>query len=315
MKIHNLAPNLSMIDVEPPIPGWEEFIGVYVLKGEQVALIDVGPQSSAGKLIEGLEALKVNPQHVSHILLTHIHLDHAGAVGGLLGSLPNARVVVHPKGVPHLVNPGKLWEASINTLGDMARQYGRPHPVPPERIIAAEDGSNIALGDKIELEAIYTPGHAAHHLSFLEAGSGMLFAGETCGVYLETVAFLRPSTPPPLILEQALASIDRLLERNPGTVYFGHFGSGGDARLQLSRHKGQLQLWRTVIGEALGKGIEEPEAILSKLLARDPFLKNLEKLPQAQYQRERFLMLSGIKGFLGDITQNQSKRRLKCANR
>ena len=199
-----------MIDVEPPIPGWDEFIGVYVLKGQQVALVDVGPQSSAENLLDGLRKLGIETSDVSHILLTHIHIDHAGAAGELLKVLPNATVIVHPRGASHLANPEKLWEGSLKTLGDLAEKYGRPQPVPQERIIAAEDGMQFEAGRGVKMEAIHTPGHAAHHMSFIELNSGMLFAGEVGGVYTGKIDLLRPATPPPLILEHKVASIDKL---------------------------------------------------------------------------------------------------------
>jgi glyoxylase-like metal-dependent hydrolase (beta-lactamase superfamily II) len=300
MKIHHLAKNLSMIDVEPPIPGWEEFISVYVLKGQQVALVDVGPQSSVGGLIDGLKALKVNPDEVSHVLLTHIHLDHAGAIGELPEFLPNAMVVVHPKGAPHLANTEKLWEGSLKVIGDLAVQYGRPKNIPKERVIAAEDGLLIALGNGIELEVIHTPGHAAHHLSFFERESGSLFAGEVGGTYTSKIDLLRPATPPPLSLEHEVASIDRLLERKLTTIYNSHFGAGGDAPSQLRREKEQLELWRKVIAEALNRG-KETKSIFSELVAKDSLLEGLKRLPQAQYQRECYFINNSIKGFLGYI--------------
>lgn len=111
MKIHHLSKHLSMIDVQPPISGMSEFIGIYVFRAEQVALVDVGPPSSAGNLIAGLKALDIDPENVSYIFITHIHLDHAGALSDLLEflPLPRARVIVHPRGSAHLVNTERLW--------------------------------------------------------------------------------------------------------------------------------------------------------------------------------------------------------------
>jgi glyoxylase-like metal-dependent hydrolase (beta-lactamase superfamily II) len=118
MHTYYLSEHLSMIDVQPPISGWNEFVGVYVLGRGQMALIDAGPYCSAGSLINGLDELGIERGNVSYIFLTHIHIDHAGAAGELLQHLPNARVVVHPRGAYHLANPDKLWEGSLKTLGD-----------------------------------------------------------------------------------------------------------------------------------------------------------------------------------------------------
>ena len=298
MKIHRLSERLKMIDVQPPIPGQSEFFGIYVLSGEQVALIDVGPYSSAGNLIAGLETLAVDPQNVSYIFITHIHIDHAGALGDLLEFLPNARVIVHPKGAAHLVNTEKLWQGSLQVLGDLAEKYGRPRNIPQERVLPAEDGMRIGLGKGVELEIIHTPGHAAHHMSFLEEKTGILFAGEAGGDYAAKVDLLRPATPPPLIVRYKLASIDKLLERKPTTIYYAHFGCGGDAQSKLRRYREQLNLWRSVVSEALQKGAQS-DAIFSALMEKDVNLEGLKRLPQDQYQRECYFISNSIKGFVG----------------
>jgi len=296
-----------MIDVEPPVAGWDEFIGPYVLGARQVALVDVGPSSSAGNLIDGLKALYIKPKSVSHILLTHVHLDHAGAIGELLEFLPQANVVVHPKGAPHLADTDKLWEGSAKTLGDLAEKYGRPQNVAPERIVPVEDGMRIGLGDGLDLEVMYTPGHAVHHLSFFERGSGMLFAGEAGGVYTSRDDLLRPATPSPFILEQKLASIDKLVERKPTTICYGHFGPGKDARHNLLRYREQLELWREVVSEILASGAGS-EAIFSELMERDANLESMKDLPEDQYQRECYFMINNIRGFVGYVEKRNRKR-------
>lgn len=300
MQIQRLGEGLSMIDVQPPIPGWEEFIGPYVLGDREIALVDVGPSSSAGNLIAGLKALDIDPHSISYILLTHVHLDHAGAVGEVMESLPNARVVVHPRSTPHLVDTERLWEGSLKVLGELAEKYGRPQNINSERVIPAEDGMVIRLEDKFELEVIHTPGHAAHHVSFLERNTGNLFAGEAGGVYNSKIDVLRPATPPPFSLEDVLESIDKLLQRDLTTIYYGHFGSGGDARRRLLQHREQLQLWQRVISKALEEetGFEE---ILHRLTDEDVNLKGLGKLPEEKYQREWYFMRNDIEGFMGYI--------------
>jgi glyoxylase-like metal-dependent hydrolase (beta-lactamase superfamily II) len=298
MKIHRLSESLSMIDVQPSIPGQSEFIGIYVFGTEQVVLVDVGPQSSAGSLVEGLKVSGVNPNDVSHILLTQIHIDHAGATVDLLKFLPNAQVVVHPRGAPHLVNTERLWQGSLQVLGELAEKYGRPPNIPQERVLPAEDGMRIGLGNGIELEVIHTPGHAAHHLSFLERKTGILFAGEAGGDYVAKVDLLRPATPPPFMLDIKLASINKLLERKPTTIYYAHFGSGGDAQSKLRRYREQLKLWQSVVSEALRNGAQSEE-IFAALMEKDVSLEGLEKLSEDQCQRECYFMYNSIKGFVG----------------
>lgn len=298
MKIHRLSERLNMIDVQPPIAGQGEFIGIYVLMAEKVALIDVGPHSSAGNLIKGITALHIDPLNVSYIFITHIHIDHAGALGDLLEFLPNARVIVHPRGAAHLVNTEKLWKGSLSVLGDLAEKYGRPPNIPQERVLPAEDGMRIELGNEAELEVIHTPGHAAHHMSFLEEKTGILFAGEASGDYVSKVDLLRPATPPPFIVDYKLASIDKLLERKPKTIYHAHFGSGGDAQKRLRRYREQLKLWQSVVSEALRNGAQS-EGIFEALTEKDVSLEGLKKLPNDQYQRECHFMYNSIRGFVG----------------
>lgn len=305
MQTYHLSEHLSMIDVQPPISGWNEFVGVYVLGREQMALIDAGPYCSAGNLINGLDELGIERENVSYIFLTHIHIDHAGAAGELLQHLPNARVVVHPRGAPHLANPDKLWEGSLKTLGELAKKQGRPQNVAPERIIAAEEGTIIPLGDEFELEVIHTPGHAAHHMSFFDRRSGKLFAGEAGGAYTAKVNLLRPATPPPLLLEHYLESIDKLLRRDATGIYYAHYGPGKDARTKLQRHKEQAKLWREVICDALEHGAEY-DGIFSKLMAEDASLNGLKELPKDQYQREHYFIINAIGGFVGYIEKQKT---------
>ncbi len=240
---------------------------------------------------------------VAYTLLSHIPLDHAGALGRALELFSRAKVLVHPKGAPHLIDVEKLWEGSLKTLGEIAEKQGRPQNIPSDRITEAADGFRISLGQGFEIEAIHTPGHAAHHLSFLNVSNGDLFAGEAGGVYTGTIDYLRPTTPPPLILEQELASIDKLLGRDLRTIYHAHFGSGGDARHQLQRHREQLKLWEKIIRVAVQKG-SGTEAIATALIALDPLLSNIGKLTPDQNERERYFMNNSIKGFV-EYLRNQ----------
>jgi len=305
MRIHNLSRDLSIIDVDPPIPGWSEFVGLYVLGKEQVALIDAGPRCSAGAVIDGLEALGIERERVGHVALTHIHIDHAGAAGELMQLLPNARVVVHPRGASHLANTARLWEESLKTLGDLAEQQGRPADIAPDRILSAEEGAMLRVGGQLELEVLHTPGHAVHHMSFFDRRGGRLFAGEAGGAYSPMVNVLRPATPPPLSLEQYLESIDRLLQLDAAEIYYAHYGQGGTAPSRLQQHKEQIQLWRAVISEALDD-TADCEGIFARLVAEDANLAGLKGLPEEQYRREHYFMVNAIRGFVGYIERQKA---------
>lgn len=304
MEIHPISDHISLIDILPPIPGFERFIGSYALRGDRVALVDPGPASSMGNLLRGLEELGVRPQEIAYIFLTHIHIDHAGGVGDLMEHAPQAKVVVHERGAPHLVDSTRLWEGSRQALRDLAEKYGPIKPIPPERVVVAQEGMRIGLGREVELEVLITPGHAPHHLCFLELGTKGLFAGEVAGVYVGSVGTLRPATPIPFRLDHILTSLDKVMRLAPEHIFYGHFGPADEASLRLARHREQLHLWAQTIQEAVEKGAGEEE-ILAQLLEGDPNLKGFNGLPPAQRERERYFLMNSIRGFVGYLERQK----------
>ncbi len=228
MKTYRLAPDLALIDVAPPIPGFESFIGIYVLEAGKTALVDVGPSASVENLLSGLRELNVNPADISYIFVTHIHIDHVGGIGKAIKQMPNARVIVHERGAPHLVDPTRLWEGSQQVLGEVALKYQPIEPVSEDRLITAEIGMLVDLGET-EIEVMDTPGHAPHHLNYIDRKEGRVFVGEAAGVYIGEVDSIRPTAPPPFSLEQALTSLDKLIRLSPKSICYAHFGSATDA--------------------------------------------------------------------------------------
>jgi len=224
VESYRLAPNLSLIDVAPPLPGFDRFIGIYVLEAGQIALVDVGPSVSVDNLISGLRELDINPADISYIFATHIHMDHAGGIGKAIKQISNAKIIVHERGGPHLADPTRLWEDSQRVLGERALQYQRIEPVPEDRIIIAKEGMSFNLGET-EIEVFETPGHASHHLSFLDRKEGRLFAGEAAGTYIGEVDSIRLATPPPFNLEPTLTSLDKLVDLSLVSLCYAHFGS------------------------------------------------------------------------------------------
>ncbi len=247
-------------------------------------------------LLAALEQADIKPGKVDYIILTHIHLDHAGGTGSLLKSLPNATVVAHSRARSHLIDPNKLWEASLSTLGDLALKYGQMEPVPAERILVADEGMKITLGEELELEVCLTPGHAVHHLSLFEKTSGMLFAGEAAGACIN--GGLRPATPPPFKLEEALASLDKLIILKPENICYGHFGCYGDGLKRLKSYREKLLRWHAVVNSQASKGTD-PEEIFSIMRGLDSDLKYLDTLDKDEYQREFKLVVNSIYGLAG----------------
>jgi glyoxylase-like metal-dependent hydrolase (beta-lactamase superfamily II) len=226
-------------------------------------------------------------------------MDHAGGVGKILEEMPEAKVVVHERGAPHLVDPARLWEDSQRALGQMARDYGPITPVPEDRIIIAKDGMLIDL-DGVELEVIETPGHAPHHLSFWDNKEGRLFAGEAAGVYNDVVGYVRPSAPPPFHIEHAINSLDKLISLNPKTLYYAHFGGVDQALNRLNSYKPRLVMWVKTVVDCLENGDGEPE-IYAAIRENDDSVALIGKLPADQCDRETYFVDNTIAGFTAYI--------------
>jgi glyoxylase-like metal-dependent hydrolase (beta-lactamase superfamily II) len=249
------------------------------------------------KLIESLSVLGI--REVDFVLLTHIHMDHAGGLAEFLDHFPMARAVCHSKAISHLVDPSKLWLGSQKTLGDLAEAYGPIRPVKKERLIPHTEA-------RVEgIDLIETPGHAPHHLSFIIQEN--LFAGEAGGIYLAVKdwEYLRPATPPVFFLKEFLGSIDRLLTAKDLPICYAHFGKANSSHRMLKRERAQLLLWETVLREEITKGDHRlMERGMARLLAEDPELKAFEAMFSADQDREKFFIGNSIKGYLGFLQEN-----------
>lgn len=211
------------IVIDTKMHGLERLTAAFVVAGEQTALVETGPRSSVGEVAAGLERAGID--RLDWIVVTHIHLDHAGAAGTLSARWPGARVAVHEVGAPHLVDPSKLWSSATRIYGNrMDELWGGIDPIPEERIHIVRDGDVIDLGGR-SLRAFDTPGHAYHHHAYLDDLTGAMFTGDALGVRLPDVGSVRPATPPPEFhLEKAITSINRIREAEPSTLWLTHFG-------------------------------------------------------------------------------------------
>ena len=297
MNTYTLARDLSFIDATPPISGFEKFMSVYVLKASKVALIDVGPSASVENLMSGLGELNIKPADINYILTTHTHIDHAGGIGKAIKQMPNAMVLVHERGRQHLINPARLWEDSQRVLGELALEYGPLEPVPQERILIAEEGMLLNLGG-MEIEVLSTPGHALHHLSFLDRKEGRLFAGEAAGVYIRQVDLIRPATASPFNLEQALTSLDKLIRLGTTSLYYAHFGYVPNATDKLRYYRQQLILWGNIIANCLEKEADWQE-MYDEIREKDDALTRIDNLPSNKRRRQVNFIKYCIMGFIG----------------
>lgn len=303
MNILEIAENLYLVDLPQRIEGFRKFISSWVIKdGNSGVLVDVGPSSTIPKLIESLKYLEI--EHVKYILLTHIHLDHAGGIADILKKFPEAKVVVHERGSRHLVNPSRLWEASKVALGEIAEFYGGPEGIKEESLYV--NGLEFA-GRKIEV--VETPGHAAHHQSYIFGE--FLFIGEAAGVHmpLKNDYYLRPATPRKFIFEVAYNSLERLKELGSKRVCFGHFGFKRDSLEIIEKAKKQLRLWvDTVYDIACRRDFEGEEQILKQareeLLEKDRRFSRYHLLDEDIKRREDFFINNSLRGILDYVFTN-----------
>jgi glyoxylase-like metal-dependent hydrolase (beta-lactamase superfamily II) len=219
-----LASGLSFVDLH--FQGLPRIIATGVLHGHAgVALVDPGPSSTLPALRSALAEAGISIGDVSALLITHIHLDHAGSAGVLIRENPRLGVYVHERGAPHMVDPGKLLASASRLYGnDMDRLWGEVAPVPTGSLMALRGGERISVAGRT-LEVEYTPGHAVHHVSYLDRDTGIAFAGDVAGVKLTPEGIVLPPTPPPDIdLEAWRSSLDRIGRWHPDTIFVTHFG-------------------------------------------------------------------------------------------
>jgi glyoxylase-like metal-dependent hydrolase (beta-lactamase superfamily II) len=283
MSRRSLSTDLDVVVVDTRMGGLESITAVYYLPGPHPAIVDTGPAVCLDQTLTGLEA--AGADRVEWIVLTHIHLDHAGAAGQLAERFPEARIVVRAEGAPHLVDPSRLWASVARLFPDMEERWGRMVPIPEERIVAVPaDGPVAALGAGRRLEAVYAPGHAKHHMALWEAGSRTLFPGDAIGIFLPGTGAFRPATPPPeFSLELALESIQRLRRLGAERMYPTHFGPVPDPETAFDRGAAEMQeavAVATPVVEA-GGGIEEVAAALRTRRPASSDRSSAERLDRA----------------------------------
>jgi glyoxylase-like metal-dependent hydrolase (beta-lactamase superfamily II) len=240
-----------------------------------LTLIETGPASTMPTLLAGIRQAGFDPEEISNIVVTHIHLDHAGGAGALLQRLPRARLHVHPVGAPHMIDPSKLMASATRIYGDqMGPLWGEMLPVPADRLDVLGDLGILAIGART-LRAYDTPGHANHHLALHERDTGVVFTGDVAGVRLDGLAHVRPPTPPPEFSpEKWQASVATLRSLSPRRLYLTHFGGYDDVDWHLNELLGRVWYWAGWVGGRLAAG-EQPSFIAEALrIMEDVILSN-----------------------------------------
>ncbi len=243
--------------------GYPLAIGAYLLTGEDdAALVEVGPASTVETLLSEVARAGVPLSAVRHLVVTHIHLDHAGALGVLMQRLPDALCYVHPVGAPHLADPSRLIASASRLYGElMDMLWGAVLPVPAERIRIIQDGERLKVAGRTLL-ALDTPGHARHHHAYLDEASGLLFAGDIAGVRMPNTSYVRPPTPPPeLDISAWQASLAKLRTMPIRMLALTHFGVFTDVARHLDELERRLLDWGEFTRQLVEQGRTDDEII------------------------------------------------------
>ena len=250
MSAHSLSDHIQdlghdVYHIDTRMGGYDGITSGYLIRSSRPCLVATGTARSASVVVASLAERGIGPNDLSTIVVTHIHLDHAGGVGDIAEAFPHAQVVVQEKGARHLVDPSRLMASAHRVFGEaMDRLFGDLRPVPAERLQTISDVGFIDLGDGRRLEAFHNPGHASHHVGLLDTTSGDLYTGDAAGVYVPETADVRPSTPPPdFDLDLTLSSLARMTDAGADRLLFSHFGPVTEVADTLARSREELLLW------------------------------------------------------------------------
>jgi glyoxylase-like metal-dependent hydrolase (beta-lactamase superfamily II) len=249
--MHTLASGIDYADLD--FLGRPDIIATAVLSGAGgVALVDPGPSTTLAGLTKTLAAQGIGIRDVRQVLLTHIHLDHAGATGSLLKANPDIEVFVHERGARHMIDPAKLVGSASRLYGaDMERLWGEILPVPASQVRVLNGGEQLAIGGRT-LEVAWTPGHAIHHVSYFDRSSGVAFVGDVAGIRRGTGVYILPPTPPPDIdLEAWRASGDLIMAWQPDTLFLTHFGPHPGVRPHFQQLFERIDTWSAFVRRLL----------------------------------------------------------------
>ena len=249
--------------IDTHMGGYAGITSSYLIRGSRPCLIETGTALSAPVVIAALAELGIGTADLATVVVTHIHLDHAGGVGDIADAYPTARVVVHEKGARHLADPTKLVASAQRVFGpDMDRMFGPLIATPAERLTTLGETGCVDLGDGRRLDSFHNPGHASHHVALVDSQTGDLYTGDAAGVFVPDTAEVRPATPPPdFDLDLALDSLRRMREAGPTRLLFSHFGPVTDVQLVFDQSEEELRYWVEQVSQCYHAGMDLEHAI------------------------------------------------------
>jgi glyoxylase-like metal-dependent hydrolase (beta-lactamase superfamily II) len=253
----------DVFQIDTRMAGYDGITAGYLIRGDRPCLVETGTAPSAPIVRDALASLGIGPGDLATVVVTHIHLDHAGGAGDIAAMFPAADIVVHHRGARHLADPSRLMAGARAVYGDaLDRLFGVLAPVPAERIIALEDTGTVDLGGGRRLDSYYSPGHAKHHVGLVDSESGDLYVGDAAGVYLPETGDVRPATPPPdFDLEVALASIRKFVALQPSRLLFSHYGPVTSITETLERSVEEIRVWVEETRAARKAGLDLDHAV------------------------------------------------------
>jgi glyoxylase-like metal-dependent hydrolase (beta-lactamase superfamily II) len=262
------APDISELghdvyQIDTRMAGYTGITAGYLIRGDKPCLVETGTAPSAPVVRDALAALGIGPGDLATVVVTHIHLDHAGGVGDIAAMYPGARIVVHQRGARHLADPSRLMASARQVYGAaLDRLFGRLAPVPADRIGALDDVGSIDLGGGRRLDSHYSPGHAKHHMGLIDSLTGDLYVGDAAGVYIPETGDLRPATPPPdFDLETALGSLRAFVALRPTRLLFSHYGPVDSVASTLERSAEEIRVWVEHTRQARDSGLDLDHAV------------------------------------------------------
>lgn len=249
--------------IDTRMSGYSGITSGYLIRSDRPCLVETGTATSAPVVRDALAGLGIGPADLATIVVTHIHLDHAGGVGDLAAMFPNAEVVVHERGARHLVDPEKLLTSARRVFGSVLDDvFGLLRPTEAQRVRALGDTGSIDLGGGRSLATFHSPGHAQHHVGLVDSLTGDLYVGDAAGIYIPETADLRPATPPPdFDLDLAVSSLERFRAVGPTRLLFSHFGPVEEVEPTLDRSIEELRLWVELVKDVRASALDLDHAV------------------------------------------------------
>jgi len=247
----------DVYQIDTLMAGYDGITAGYLIRGDRPCLVETGTAPSTPVVSSALAGLGIGRPDLATVVVTHIHLDHAGGVGDIAAMYPRAEIVVHERGARHLADPSRLMASARMVYGDeLDELFGVLSPTPAGRIRAVDGSGTVDLGGGRRLDSHYAPGHAKHHIGLTDSVSGDLYVGDAAGVYIQKTGDMRPATPPPdFDLATALESLRTFAALRPARLLFSHYGPVDAVEETLARSAEEIRLWVAETRRARGAGL------------------------------------------------------------